>query len=65
MYFLLPLSILTSLINLFLIKFIFKEKMIFERKISTRSENHESGLTRDIPDTLERGINRKSEQAKI
>ena len=33
MYFLLPLSILTSLINLFLIKFIFKEKMTFEGKI--------------------------------
>ena len=33
MYFLLPLSILTSLINLYLIKFIFKEKMTFEGKI--------------------------------
>ena len=32
MYFLLPLSMLTSLINLYFVKFIFKEKIIFEKK---------------------------------
>ena len=33
MYFLLPLSMLTSLINLYFVKFVFKEKVIFEKKI--------------------------------
>jgi hypothetical protein len=33
MYFLLPLSMLTSLINLYFVNFIFKEKIIFEKKI--------------------------------